>query len=179
MKNSLSRASSFTLPASLRKHFPEKEVTLSEPVKAGYRVRAVVYWTQNEELFLPKGNDYEESFHRPDDSVGVVAKTVEETPTIAVDGVVTEDQDFTVKVAGTVPEGSMILVKSYPADTLEFAMTGGTWVASKFDVSAGTYTITPNTGVLSAGDKVVAFLQRAEIFPHRAYRSVCNNPYRL
>ena len=140
--------------------FSGKEVTLSEPVKAGYRVRAVVYWTQNEELFLPKGNDYEESFHRPDDSVGVVAKTVEETPTIAVDGVVTEDQDFTVKVAGTVPEGSMILVKSYPADTLEFAMTGGTWVASKFDVSAGTYTITPNTGVLSAGDKVVAFLQK-------------------
>lgn len=140
--------------------FSGKEITLSEPVRSGYRVRAVVYWTQNEEIFLPKGNDYEESFHRPDDSVGVVAKTVEEAPAIAIDGTVSEGQDFTVKVTGTVPVGSMILVKSYPADTLEFAMTGGTWVASKFDVSAGSYTITPNAGVLSAGDKIVAFLQK-------------------
>ena len=44
-------------------------VTLSQSLKAGWRVRAVVYWQQNESIFLPKGNDYEAMFQRPDDSV--------------------------------------------------------------------------------------------------------------
>ena len=51
--------------------FSDKEVTLSAPLKAGCRVRAVVYWTQNIDIFVPKGNDYEKSFGRPDDSVKV------------------------------------------------------------------------------------------------------------
>ena len=58
---------------------PQKnyEVTLSQPLKAGWRVRAVVYWQQNESIFLPKGNDYEAMFQRPDDSV-LVSGTPEE-----------------------------------------------------------------------------------------------------
>ena len=58
---------------------PQKnyEVTLSQSLKAGWRVRAVVYWQQNESIFLPKGNDYEAMFQRPDDSV-LVSGTPEE-----------------------------------------------------------------------------------------------------
>jgi hypothetical protein len=49
--------------------FSGKEIPLNEPLKKGYRVRAVVYWSQSVELFLAKGNDYEEAFKRPDDSI--------------------------------------------------------------------------------------------------------------
>lgn len=36
---------------------------LEEPLLAGYRVRAVVYWNQVTALYIPKGNDYEAGRH--------------------------------------------------------------------------------------------------------------------
>ena len=53
--------------------FSGKEITFTKPLQTGYRVRAVVYWSQNEDIFLPKGNDYEAMFGKPDDSVPVKA----------------------------------------------------------------------------------------------------------
>ena len=55
-------------PMQVSENLDNYEVTLNEPLLAGYRVRAVVYWLQNKELFIPKGNDYEAA-GIPDDSV--------------------------------------------------------------------------------------------------------------
>lgn len=41
---------------SVKEAFSGKEVTFpNQPLKAGYRVRAVVYWTQNVDLYLAPG----------------------------------------------------------------------------------------------------------------------------
>ena len=57
-----------TIPLQFTKNLTNYEINLEEPLLAGYRVRAVVYWNQNTALYIPKGNDYEaESI--PDDSV--------------------------------------------------------------------------------------------------------------
>ena len=51
--------------------FEHKEVQLLEPLKAGYRVRAVTYWSNDTTIFCPRGNDYE--FWQKDDSVLIQA----------------------------------------------------------------------------------------------------------
>lgn len=140
--------------------FSGKEITLSEPLKAGYRVRAVVYWSQNKDIFLAKGNDYEESFHRPDDSVLVSAAPSTDDPEVTV-GTITEGKDFEVTLKGDAPGGSMLIIKSYPADTEAFAMNQGTLVAAVQNAEAGTITVSPNAGSVSAGRKVVVFWHNA------------------
>ena len=140
--------------------FSGKEITLSEPLKAGYRVRAVVYWSQNKDIFLAKGNDYEESFHRPDDSVLVSAAPSTDDPEVTV-GTITEGKDFEVTLKGDAPSGSMLIIKSYPADTEAFAMNQGTLVAAVQNAEAGTITVSPNAGSVSAGRKVVVFWHNA------------------
>lgn len=83
------------------------------PLKEGYRVRAVVYWGQNAEIYLPKGNDYEDMFHMPDDSVLVTG-----APRVEFDGEMkTTDTTWNLNIRGTIPEGAMILVKQYPTET--------------------------------------------------------------
>ena len=140
--------------------FSGKEITLSEPLKAGYRVRAVVYWSQNKDIFLAKGNDYEESFHRPDDSVLVSVAPSTEDPEVTV-GTITEGKDFEVTLKGDAPSGSMLIIKSYPADTEAFAMNQGTLVAAVQNAEAGTITVSPKAGSASAGQKVVVFWHHA------------------
>ena len=140
--------------------FSGKEITLSEPLKAGYRVRAVVYWSQNKDIFLAKGNDYEESFHRPDDSVLVSAAPSTDDPEVTV-GTITEGKDFEVTLKGDAPGGSMLIIKSYPADTEAFAMNQGTLVAAVQNAEAGTITVSPKAGSASAGQKVVVFWHHA------------------
>lgn len=140
--------------------FSGKEITLSEPLKAGYRVRAVVYWSQNKDIFLAKGNDYEESFHRPDDSVLVSAAPSTDDPEVTV-GTITEGKDFEVTLKGDAPSGSMLIIKSYPADTEAFAMNQGTLVAAVQNAEAGTITVSPKAGSASAGQKVVVFWHHA------------------
>ncbi len=140
--------------------FSGKEITLNEPLKAGYRVRAVVYWSQNKDIFLAKGNDYEEAFHRPDDSVPVSAASSTDDPEVTV-GTVTEGKDFAVTLKGDAPSGSMLIIKSYSANTEAFAMNQGTLVAAVQNAVAGTITVSPNAGSVSAGQKIVVFWQNA------------------
>ena len=145
---------------SVTEAFSGKEVTFPDyPLKAGYRVRAVVYWTQNVELYLAPGNDYESKFHKPDDSVLISGTPEEEKPAIAVKGgSITEGSASAVfTLSGTVPEGSLLLVKQYDAETTAFTTQTGDWLATGSDVTAGDCTVTFSTPP-AAGKKVVAFL---------------------
>lgn len=133
------------------------EVTLAQPLKAGWRVRAVVYWRQNPSIFLTKGNDYEEMFHRPDDSVLVSGTPEEDLPAAAIQGAPeAEDTTVTVRVGGVLPEGTMLLLKRYEADTTSFTTQTGTFVASGSVEAAGEQVLTVS-GLVS-GEKLVAFL---------------------
>ncbi|WP_312634754.1 DUF3783 domain-containing protein [Oscillibacter sp.] len=140
--------------------FNGKEIQLNEPLREGYRVRAVVYWAQNQELFLPKGNDYEAVFNRPDDSVLVSAAPDQETLTVAVSGPVESNAaSVSVTVGGVVPDGSILLLKSYPAGVTEFTSDSGDPYGVKAAPVTGTNTIAPNPGVsLTAGKQLVAFV---------------------
>ncbi|WP_312281087.1 DUF3783 domain-containing protein, partial [Oscillibacter sp.] len=140
--------------------FNGEEIQLDEPLREGYRVRAVVYWAQNQELFLPKGNDYEAAFNRPDDSVLVSAAPDQDALTVMVSGPVESDAaSVSVTVGGTVPDGSILLLKSYPASVTEFASDSGDAYGIKASPVTGANTITPNAGVsLTAGKQLVAFV---------------------
>lgn len=238
------------------------EVSLSEPLKDGYRVRAIVYWEQNQELFLPKGNDYEAIFGMPDDSVVVgqepakpagdfsvalngtlteestgasfhitakeavstinivklckigadgrpdtaapvaqkygqnpgeisfdlpnstlhtgdqvclhltynnaastyvsqtfvVSAPADVKPTAAISEVTTDSKTITVTLTGEIPAGSMILLKRFRAGETSFASNQGEWVASAFDVTAGSNRLSPKVNSLVKGEKLVAFV---------------------
>lgn len=137
--------------------FPDK------PLREGYRVRAVVYWTQNEELWLPKGNDYEAMFNRPDDSLLVAGNgTAQVEPSIAVAGEVLAGQEtIDVDVAGTGAEGASVLVRSFPADATQFNRLDGSGASSVLayveSVQVGTNAIALNSAA-EEGRQIVAFL---------------------
>ena len=159
-QNQLSLASNI----SCTERFTGKEIQLSEPLKEGYRVRAVVYWSQNIDLFLAKGNDYEEMFHRPDDSVLVTGSSVSEDPTAVISSpVLTSSSNIEVTLGGNIPENAVVLIKSYSKDTTEFAMSGGTWVGSIFSPIKGGNMVAPQANSLTEGDKVVAFVQEGGV----------------
>ena len=145
---------------SVTEAFSGKEVTFpNQPLKAGYRVRAVVYWTQNVDLYLAPGNDYESKFGKPDDSVLISGTPEAEKPAIAVKGgSITEGSASAVfTLSGTVPEGSLLLVKQYNAETTTFTTQAGDWLAPGSNVTTGDCTVTFSTPP-AAGKKVVAFL---------------------
>ena len=133
-----------------------QEITLTEPLKAGYRVRAVVYWDQNPAIFLPKGNDYEEQFHRPDDSLLIAGEVEVPAPVVTINGTLTPSvKNFVVTAEGQIPAGSRLLVKAYgPDEAVEMAK--GTLVGAA--EAAASVTLTPAAGSLTAGGKAVAFL---------------------
>lgn len=140
---------------------PQKnyEVTLSQPLKAGWRVRAVVYWRQNESIFLAKGNDYEAMFQRPDDSVLVSGTPEEDIPAVSIQGTPkTGDTSVTVQLGGKIPDGTYIVLKKYDAGTADAdcVLSGGTFLANRSVSAAGEQTLT--VPALNAGDKLVAFL---------------------
>lgn len=135
------------------------EVTLSQPLKAGWRVRAVVYWRQNESIFLPKGNDYEAMFQRPDDSVLVSGTPEEDVPAVSIQGTPKAgDTSVTVQLGGKIPDGTYIVLKKYDAGTADAdcVLSGGTFLANRSASAAGEQTLT--VPALNAGDKLVAFL---------------------
>ena len=141
---------------------PQKnyEVTLSQPLKAGWRVRAVVYWQQNENIFLPKGNDYEAMFQRLDDSVLVSGTPEEDVPAVSIQGTPKAgNTSVTVQLGGKIPEGTRVLLKKYDASTADAncVLSGGTFLANRSASAAGEQTLT-FSDALSAGDKLVAFL---------------------
>lgn len=140
---------------------PQKnyEVTLSQPLKAGWRVRAVVYWRQNESIFLAKGNDYEAMFQRPDDSVLVSGTPEEDVPAVSIQGTPKAgDTSVTVQLGGKIPDGTYIVLKKYDAGTADAdcVLSGGTFLANRSASAAGEQTLT--VPALNAGDKLVAFL---------------------
>lgn len=135
------------------------EVTLSQPLKAGWRVRAVVYWRQNESIFLPKGNDYEAMFHRLDDSVLVSGTPEEDVPAVSVQGTPKAgDTSVTVQLGGKIADGTYIVLKKYDAGTADedCLLSGGTFLTNGSASAAGEQTLT--VSALTAGDKLVAFL---------------------
>ena len=144
----LLRYSSFTEAVSgMEISFPDT------PLKAGYRVRAVAYWDQNAEIYLPKGNDYEASFHMPDDSVPVIS-----APAVSFDGEIKHtDTEVALTISGSIPENCVLLVKQYGAEENSFTTQGGTLVGSRFGVSAGKVSLTPQNAP-GKGAKLVAFL---------------------
>ena len=141
---------------------PQKnyEVTLSQPLKAGWRVRAVVYWQQNESIFLPKGNDYEAMFQRPDDSVLVSGTPEEDIPAVSIQGTPKAgDTSVTVQLGGKIPESTYIVLKKYDAGTADAdcVLSGGTFLANRSASVAGEQTLT-FSDALTAGEKLAAFL---------------------
>ena len=140
--------------------FQHMEVKLSQPLKAGYRVRAVAYWDQNVELFLPKGNDYEAQFNKKDDSVLVKADPAKSEPTAVVSEPLLSSADsIDVTLGGTIPDGSILLLKSYDSSATSFASDQGMPLGVISSVTAGKNTLTLEAGKeLTAGQKVVAFL---------------------
>ena len=141
---------------------PQKnyEVTLSQSLKAGWRVRAVVYWQQNESIFLPKGNDYEAMFQRLDDSVLVSGTPEEDIPAVSIQGTPKAgDTSVSVQLGGKIPEGTRVLLKKYDASTADAdcLLNDGTYLSGVDVSAAGEQTLT-FSDVLSAGDKLVAFL---------------------
>ena len=143
---------------------PQKnyEVTLSQPLKAGWRVRAVVYWQQNESIFLPKGNDYEAMFQRPDDSVLVSGTPEEDIPAVSIQGTPKAwDTSVTVTLGGKIPDGTYIVLKKYGAGTADAdcVLRGGTFLANRSASAAGEQTLTfSDSDALTAGEKLAAFL---------------------
>ena len=148
-----------TSPIEVTEAFQGKEIQLTQPLRAGYRVRAVVYWAQNPDIFLPKGNDYEAMFHRPDDSVVISDSSQQTAPQVAIEGTIEGDaSSICVAVSGDIPEGAVLLVKAYDAQATEFLTNEGTPVGVKVSLTAGTHELTPNAGSIAAGKKLVAFI---------------------
>ena len=141
---------------------PQKnyEVTLSQSLKAGWRVRAVVYWQQNESIFLPKGNDYEAMFQRPDDSVLVSGTPEEDIPAVSIQGTPKAgDTSVSVQLGDKIPESTCIVLKRYDAGTADAdcLLSGGTFLANGSASAAGEQTLT-FSDALTAGEKLAAFL---------------------
>ena len=134
--------------------FEHKEVQLLEPLKAGYRVRAVTYWSNDTTIFCPRGNDYE--FGQKDDSVLIQAAP--QAPSAAINApIYSDDKTISITLSGDIPEGSMLLVKKYDADTKTFANDKGTPLGVQSSVTAGTIDFTP-TAALAENDKIVVFM---------------------
>lgn len=159
--------------------FSGKEIQFpATPLRAGYRVRAVVYWSQNVELFLPKGNDYEAMFNRPDDSVLIPA--VPTAPTLEIrDSVKAGAESVQVAVGGDLPEDSVLILQRFPKGEAFVWQGNGEFIANRAGLVSGqTHTVTiPESSqdkldpayqliaVLLSGGQVAAQSAPVEILP--------------
>ena len=140
--------------------FSGKEITLSDPLQEGKRVRALVYTTQYSGDLAPNPipASYDYAANKPDDSV-LVTKTappIVMNPTVEIPGALTAGgTSFNVTVANP-PEGAIVLIKAYSADET-IATQNGTFLAS-LSATAGTQQISLSGKTLSAGQRVVAFM---------------------
>lgn len=104
-------------------------------------------------IFLTKGNDYEASFNRPDDSVPVIG-----APKLSFDGEIKDtDSSVALTIGGRIPEGCVLLVKKYDADAASLVTQEGTLVSSRLDVSEGKMVLDSRVS-FAGGEKIVAFL---------------------
>ena len=144
-----------TIPLQFTENLTNYEINLEEPLLAGYRVRAVVYWNQNNALYIPKGNDYEAAgIH--DDSVLIPAVPVAPTVKINADKIKAGASAVSVVVAGDVEEGSNLIIRQYESAD---AVQGADWefFGSKSVSKAGMVSVEKNSyGKELAGGKYVA-----------------------
>lgn len=143
------------IPLQFTENLTNYEINLEEPLLAGYRVRAVVYWNQNTALYIPKGNDYEaESI--PDDSVLIPAVPVAPTVKINADKIKAGASAVSVVVAGDVEEGSNLIIRQYESvDAVQG--NAGEFFGSKSVSKAGMVSVEKNSsGKELAGGKYVA-----------------------
>lgn len=149
-----------TIPLQFTENLTNYEINLEEPLLAGYRVRAVVYWNQNTALYIPKGNDYEaESI--PDDSVLIPAVPVVPTVKINADKIKAGASAVSVAVAGDVEKGSNLIIRQYAsADAVQGA--DGEFFGNKSVSEAGTVSVEKNSygKELAAGKYVAAVLMK-------------------
>lgn len=145
---------SLTVPLQFTENRTNYEIKLEEPLRAGYRVRAVVYWNQVTALYIPKGNDYEaESI--PDDSVLIPAVPVAPTVKINADKIKAGASAVSVVVAGDVEEGSNLIIRQYASAAVQGA--DGEFFGSKSVSEAGMVSVEKNSyGKELAGGKYVA-----------------------
>ena len=146
---------SLTVPLQFTENRTNYEIKLAEPLLAGYRVRAVVYWNQNTALYIPKGNDYEAA-GIPDDSVLIPAVPVAPTVKINADKIKAGASAVSVVVAGDVEEGSNLIIRQYASAD---AVQGADWefFGSKSVSEAGMVSVEKNSyGKELAGGKYVA-----------------------
>ncbi|QHI71667.1 DUF3783 domain-containing protein [Aminipila terrae] len=140
--------------------FDSKEIKFLQPLKPGYRVRAVAYWTQDYDSFIPKSNDYE--FGQPDDSVLIQSKVAIPAVSIATSDVKVGADVIRADIGGTVPEGSILIFQSYPKnETYKFGAGGnGLFVANKSNITAGTGQVisVTNKDNLKEGRKLIAVI---------------------
>lgn len=144
-----------TIPLQFTENLTNYEIKLAEPLLAGYRVRAVVYWNQNTALYIPKGNDYEAA-GIPDDSVLIPAVPVAPTVKINADKIKAGASAVSVVVAGDVEEGSNLIIRQYASAD---AVQGADWefFGSKSVSEAGMVSVEKNSyGKELAGGKYVA-----------------------
>lgn len=133
------------------------KVNLSQPLKAGWRVRAVAYWDGCTDLFIAGSNDYQ--LGQADDSVLVSGTPEEDVPAVSIQGTPKAgDTSVTVQLGGKIPDGTYIVLKKYDAGTADAdcVLSGGTFLANRSASAAGEQTLT--VPALNAGDKLVAFL---------------------
>lgn len=134
-----------------------QEVTLSQPLKAGWRVRAVAYWDSCPDLFIAQGNDYQ--LGQTDDSVPVSGTAEEDVPTAAIQGTPKAgDTSVTVQLGGKIPSGSVLILRSYDADATIFETSGGAWAATQANAEAKTYVLSSAEAAMTAGRKLVALV---------------------
>lgn len=145
---------SLTVPLQFTENLTNHEINLAEPLLAGYRVRAVVYWNQNTALYIPKGNDYEAA-GIPDDSVLIPAVPVAPTVKINADKIKAGASAVSVVVAGDVEEGSNLIIRQYASAAVQGA--DGEFFGSKSVSEAGMVSVEKNSyGEELAGGKYVA-----------------------
>ena len=149
-----------TIPLQFTENLTNYEINLEEPLLAGYRVRAVVYWNQNTALYIPKGNDYEaESI--PDDSVLIPAVPVAPTVKINADKIKAGASAVSVVVAGDVEKGSNLIIRQYESAD---AVRGDAWefFGSKSVSKAGMVSVEKNSygKELAKGKYVAAVLMK-------------------
>ena len=135
-----------------------QEVTLTQPLKAGWRVRAVAYWDGCPELFIARSNDYQ--LGQADDSVLVSGTPEEDIPAVSIQGTPKAgDTSVSVQLGGKIPDGTYIVLKKYPAGTTDenCVLSDGAFLANGSASTAGEQTLT-FSDALTAGEKLAAFL---------------------
>ncbi len=147
-------------PMQVSENLDNYEVTLNEPLLAGYRVRAVVYWLQNKELFIPKGNDYEAA-GIPDDSVLIPEEPVAPSLKINTEKIKAGATNVSVEVSGDIDEGSNLIVRQY-ASLDDVGTDEWKFFGSKTVSAIGNVSIDKNSfgQELTAGKYVVAVLMK-------------------